>query len=63
MASNWKDYPEDHYKMLAECRAYINAAPTPEERSKRKQQMYVHIYSSSQPLSTWLKDQKKDQVK
>ena len=58
MASQWKDYPDAHYKMLAECRAYINAAPTPQERARRKQQMYVHIYSSSEPLSAWLKKEK-----
>jgi hypothetical protein len=38
---------------------YINSAPTPEERNRRKREMYVTIYSNPQKFSDWLKEKGK----
>lgn len=38
-----------HEKQMAVARAWIDAAPTPEERQRRKREMYVALYSC--PLS------------
>lgn len=37
-----------------ELREYINSAPTPQERQRRKMQMYRELYSFSQPLKSIL---------
>lgn len=43
-------------KSLDEILAYINAAPTPEERRKRKTQMYCYIYNNPRPLHKLMND-------
>ena len=37
-----------------ELRDYINSAPTPQERQRRKMQMYRELYSNPQPLKSIL---------
>jgi hypothetical protein len=41
-------------KKVKELQDYINSAPTPQERQRRKMQMYSELYIYPQPLKSIL---------
>lgn len=51
---------EEMQKELDDAIEYINSAPTFYERQKRKQEMYVILYSNPTSLSDWLKNSSTD---
>lgn len=53
------DEPSLEEQKLIEARAYINSAPTLEERARRKQEMYHVLYSSASNLFDYLKAEAK----
>lgn len=52
------DEPSVENQKLIEARAYINSAPTIEERNIRKQEMYHILYGHPQTLVSYLAEKK-----
>lgn len=46
--------PDEQTKLLADTIEYINSATTPEERQRRKQEMYMILYSNQMTLKEYL---------